>query len=140
MSDDPGAGLEKTGKFLITPREAAHRYGLCVCTLYRWASAGKIPAIRLSARCLRFHAETLDRLFLAKQLPLDVPSRSERALLYRSGTPGYVMAEWKTRPRPKASKGCDEAPPQPSPSARRTAQRRKGEAKTGPAKGGGGAE
>lgn len=54
-------------RILLTVRQAAERYALSEATLYEWSVVGKIPSIRLSARCLRFHAPTLDRLFAEAQ-------------------------------------------------------------------------
>ena len=51
-------------KLLITAEEAAERYSLSISQVYKWASAGKIPAIRISKKCLRFNVRHLDQHFL----------------------------------------------------------------------------
>lgn len=51
---------EPTEKLLIDINELSQLTGIAVGTLYRWASCeGRIPCIRLSARCLRFRREEI---------------------------------------------------------------------------------
>jgi predicted DNA-binding transcriptional regulator AlpA len=45
---------ESREKLLIDIRELSQLTGIAVGSLYHWASEGRIPCIRLSARCLRF--------------------------------------------------------------------------------------
>jgi excisionase family DNA binding protein len=44
---------------LLTTREVADRLGLAPATVLRWAQAGKLPAVYLSSRAVRFRAEDL---------------------------------------------------------------------------------
>jgi len=45
---------EQTEKLLVDIRELSVLTGVSVGTLYHWSSQGRIPCVRLSARCLRF--------------------------------------------------------------------------------------
>jgi excisionase family DNA binding protein len=45
---------EQTEKLLIDIHELSVLTGISVGTLYHWSSQGRIPRVRLSARCLRF--------------------------------------------------------------------------------------
>lgn len=45
---------ESNEKLLIDIRELSELTGISVGSLYHWASEGRIPCVRLSARCLRF--------------------------------------------------------------------------------------
>src|SRR4029077_20906839 len=38
----------------ITPRQVAKRFSISVPTVYRWVREGKLPAVRLGKRVLRF--------------------------------------------------------------------------------------
>jgi excisionase family DNA binding protein len=38
----------------ITPRQVATRFSISVPTVYRWVREGKLPAVRLGKRVLRF--------------------------------------------------------------------------------------
>jgi excisionase family DNA binding protein len=50
-----------TRKRLVTAQEVADRLGLAVSTV-RWAAwAGKLPAIRMSPRCIRFDPDEIER-------------------------------------------------------------------------------
>lgn len=44
-------------KILIDIGELSALTGISGGTLYHWAAAGKLPCVRLSARCLRFRLE-----------------------------------------------------------------------------------
>lgn len=48
------------GKKLATARELAARYGICRRTLTNWVRSGKLHAIKLGRRCLRFDIERAD--------------------------------------------------------------------------------
>ena len=39
----------------MTPRMVARRYNVSVPTIYRWHREGKLPAVRLGKRVLRFY-------------------------------------------------------------------------------------
>jgi excisionase family DNA binding protein len=41
-------------KLLLNIQEVADLTGFSVGTLYQWLSQGRLPAVRLSARCVRF--------------------------------------------------------------------------------------
>jgi predicted DNA-binding transcriptional regulator AlpA len=41
-------------KLLIDIHELSDLTGIAVGSLYHWASEGRLPCVRLSARCLRF--------------------------------------------------------------------------------------
>ncbi|MBX2802291.1 MAG: helix-turn-helix domain-containing protein [Myxococcales bacterium] len=45
---------------LIGYKEAAHRLGVDVSTLYNWVSIKKIPHRRFTRRCVRFDADELE--------------------------------------------------------------------------------
>jgi excisionase family DNA binding protein len=45
---------------LLTAREVADRLGLSVETVLRWAKRGRLPAIYLSSRAIRFPEDALD--------------------------------------------------------------------------------
>ena len=45
---------ESNEKLLVNIRELSELTGIKVGSLYHWASEGRIPCVRLSARCLRF--------------------------------------------------------------------------------------
>jgi excisionase family DNA binding protein len=38
----------------LTPKDVAARYGVCTATVYRWVRVGRLPALRLGPRVLRF--------------------------------------------------------------------------------------
>jgi excisionase family DNA binding protein len=46
--------IDPRDKLLVDIRELSELTGIAVDTLYHWASQGRIPCIRLGARCLRF--------------------------------------------------------------------------------------
>jgi excisionase family DNA binding protein len=46
---------------LLTVREVAVVLGLAVGTIYHMVSQGRLPFVRLSARCLRFRASAIQR-------------------------------------------------------------------------------
>jgi predicted DNA-binding transcriptional regulator AlpA len=46
-------------KLLLNIHELAELTGLKVGSLYHWAAEGKVPCVRLSARCLRFRRESI---------------------------------------------------------------------------------
>jgi excisionase family DNA binding protein len=48
-----------TGR-LLTARQVADRLGLSVETVLRWAKRGKLPAVYLSSRAIRFPEDRLD--------------------------------------------------------------------------------
>ena len=45
---------------LLTAREVAEQFGVCVTTVLRWTRAGTLPAIRLPSGQIRYRAEQLD--------------------------------------------------------------------------------
>jgi excisionase family DNA binding protein len=47
-------------KELLTIEEVAELTGFSVGTLYHWVSQGRIPVVRLSARCIRFRRSDID--------------------------------------------------------------------------------
>jgi excisionase family DNA binding protein len=48
-----------TGR-LLTARELADRLGVSVETVLRWARRGKLPAVYLSSRAIRFREDEID--------------------------------------------------------------------------------
>lgn len=57
MSDSP----EKDDRALLSVVEAARLLKVTPGCIYHWASQGRIPCVRLSARCLRFKQDELER-------------------------------------------------------------------------------
>jgi len=47
---------------LVTVDTLAKRYGLSPKTVYRWSENGKLPVIKLSAKCIRFPLAECDAL------------------------------------------------------------------------------
>ena len=45
---------------LLTVRDAVERLNVTERTLRAWLAAGKLPAVRLSARCIRIRPEDLE--------------------------------------------------------------------------------
>jgi predicted DNA-binding transcriptional regulator AlpA len=66
---------EQTEKLLINIHELSALSGISAGTLYHWASEGRIPCVRLSARCLRFSLPAI-REWLARlsEPPTERPS------------------------------------------------------------------
>lgn len=62
-------------KRLMNVKEAAEFLGVGVGTLYHWVSAGTVPHIKLSLRCLRFRREELER-WVAEKAYSSVAQRS----------------------------------------------------------------
>ena len=52
------AELDK--RLLIGIRELSELTGLSVGTLFHWAAEGRVPCVRLSARCLRFRPADIE--------------------------------------------------------------------------------
>jgi excisionase family DNA binding protein len=48
-------------RLLIDVRELSKLTGLAVGTIYQLISAGRLPVIRLSARCVRFRPSDIDQ-------------------------------------------------------------------------------
>jgi predicted DNA-binding transcriptional regulator AlpA len=68
---------EPTENLLIDIRELSALTGLAAGTLYHWASQGKLPCIRLSARCLRFSLSEI-RKWIAELNELALNESQER--------------------------------------------------------------
>jgi excisionase family DNA binding protein len=45
---------------LLDVKEAARLLGISPGTAYHWISQGRLPVVRLSARCIRFRQSDLD--------------------------------------------------------------------------------
>lgn len=58
------AGIDE--KLLIDIRELSELTGIARGTLYHWAASGKLPCVRLGARCLRFSLQAI-REWLAER-------------------------------------------------------------------------
>lgn len=52
---------------LISVREGARRLGIEPRTLRGWLAAGRLPAVRLSARCVRIDPDDLAALVAARK-------------------------------------------------------------------------
>lgn len=67
-SSDDGVMTESKEKLLIDIHELSALTGIAVGSLYHWASPsqGRIPCVRLGARCLRFSLSAI-REWLAEQ-------------------------------------------------------------------------
>ena len=46
---------------LLTIREVAEHLGIATGTAYHWLSAGRLPCVRLSSRCVRFRESDVER-------------------------------------------------------------------------------
>ena len=55
--------MSDEGKPAVTAREVAKVLGVGVSTVYEWAKAGKVPAVRISGT-VRFSRQWLERMFL----------------------------------------------------------------------------
>jgi excisionase family DNA binding protein len=54
---------------LLTTREVADRLGLAPATVLRWAQAGKLPAVYLSSRAIRFREDDLEAFLEQRATP-----------------------------------------------------------------------
>ena len=52
---------------LQTAREVGRRYGVSDVTVRRWAQSGKLSAVRLSPRCVRFDPAVVEAFIVAQQ-------------------------------------------------------------------------
>lgn len=50
---------------LLTGREVAQMCGVAAETIQKWARAGKLAAVRLSSRCIRYKLADVERLLSA---------------------------------------------------------------------------
>jgi len=50
---------ESKDKLLINVHELSKWTGIPTGTLYHWVAEGRLPCVRLSARCLRFQPEAI---------------------------------------------------------------------------------
>lgn len=55
----------KSDRRFVTADELAKRYGVRPTTIKAWAGRERIPAVRMSARTIRFDAEACDRALCA---------------------------------------------------------------------------
>jgi len=46
----------------VNPKEAARRLGISTVTLWHWSRAGKITAIKVSPRVVRYRVDEIERL------------------------------------------------------------------------------
>ncbi len=51
---------------LLTPAEVAEMLSIAPITLYQMVHYGRIPAVKISARCLRFRAEDIQKWIAEK--------------------------------------------------------------------------
>ena len=54
--------MNDEGKPAVTAREVAKFLGVGLSTVYEWAKAGKVPAVRISGT-VRFSRQWLERVF-----------------------------------------------------------------------------
>lgn len=73
-----------TGR-LLTARDVAGRLGLSTETVLRWAKRGRLPAVYLSSRAIRFREDDLDAWLAARANGADTVSTSAPAPLERPG-------------------------------------------------------
>lgn len=73
-----------TGR-LLTAREVAGRLGLSTETVLRWAKRGKLPAVYLSSRAIRFREDDLDAWLAARGNGADTVRASAPAPLRTAG-------------------------------------------------------
>ena len=70
---------------LLTTREVADRLGLAPETVLRWARRGKLPAVYLSSRAIRFREDDLDAWLAAQTNRAHTGPTSAPAPLQRPG-------------------------------------------------------
>jgi excisionase family DNA binding protein len=51
---------EQNEKLLLNVTEVAELTGFAIGSLYRWISEGRLPVIRISARCVRFRRSDIE--------------------------------------------------------------------------------
>ena len=62
VADGPDSvGRKEMTRRLLDVNEIAELLGLAVGTVYHMVSEGRLPCVRLSARCLRFEESAIDR-------------------------------------------------------------------------------
>ena len=107
---------------LMTAPEAAERLNVSVRTVYTWISSGRLPSMRLSARCTRVSADAVEALIDGSRAPnrpdltpilWDVdPDRIDEArdadfLIVRiltAGRPEHVAWMFRRYPRPRVER------------------------------------
>lgn len=50
-----------TARKLETSEELAARYNVSTRTVANWRASGRVPFLRITARCIRYHADEVDR-------------------------------------------------------------------------------
>lgn len=78
---------EATEKLLLDVKEVAKLTGISIGTLYHWVSEGRIPVVRLSARCIRFRRSDLDVWIAAKLVDIDSSGGTSAGRVSATGTP-----------------------------------------------------
>jgi excisionase family DNA binding protein len=61
VKGEPQSPRTNTEDRLLTVHDAAEYLALAVGSIYHMAADGRLPCVRLSARCLRFRRSALDR-------------------------------------------------------------------------------
>lgn len=75
-----------TNKLLLTTREVAELTGFSEGTLRHWTSEGRLPTLRLSARCVRFRREDIERWLAELVVEPTVPGEARPVRVRRGNT------------------------------------------------------
>jgi excisionase family DNA binding protein len=70
ITKSAGEAFDTTAESLLSYSQAAQRLGVSRETIYRYQRDGKLHAIRLSSKTVRFRASDLERLLADTQVPL----------------------------------------------------------------------
>ena len=62
---------ESNEKLLLDVNELSALTGIAVGTIYHWVSEGRLPCVRLSARCLRFSLPAIREWLAGLNKPAD---------------------------------------------------------------------
>jgi excisionase family DNA binding protein len=81
---------------LMNVGDVAAYLGIDPLSVYRWASRGRLPCVRLSARCLRFRREDIEQFVASmSNSPTTENETSDRIIKRNSFHPGVN----KSKPR-----------------------------------------
>ena len=78
---------EATEKLLLDVKEVAKLTGISIGTLYHWVSEGRIPVVRLSARCIRFRRSDLEVWIAGKLVDIGSSGGTAAGRVSATGTP-----------------------------------------------------
>jgi len=76
---------------LLTVQQAAERLGISPGSVYHWLSQGRLPCVRLSARCVRFRESDLtlllDQLSFTPTEHLDLSANNKTFRIFTNRNP-----------------------------------------------------